>query len=47
MRTALLIVVLLGLLFAAGGVLFLGAFPPQPHTHAVQEILPNDRFKTP
>ena len=34
---ALIAIVLLALLA-------LGAFPPQPHTQAVQHALPNDRF---
>ena len=28
-----------------GGVVMLGAFPPQPHTEQVQRVLPNDRFQ--
>lgn len=45
MRTTLLVVVLLGLIAAALGVLVLGAFPPHPHPLAVEKLLPNDRFK--
>ncbi|APH56421.1 Hypothetical protein GbCGDNIH6_5026 [Granulibacter bethesdensis] len=44
MRTALLIVVALGLVAAGGIFVGLGMFPPQPHVAAVQKTLPNDRF---
>ncbi len=32
------------LLLAAGGMLFLGAFPPHPRVEQVERVLPNDRF---
>ncbi|MBV9735815.1 MAG: hypothetical protein JO209_07875 [Acidisphaera sp.] len=44
MRNSLLIVVLAGLVAAVIGLLALGAFPPQPHPHQVNKVLPNDRF---
>lgn len=40
-----LFVVLLGLLALGAGVLYLGAFPPDPQTRQVQKLLPNDRFQ--
>jgi hypothetical protein len=45
MRKVLLFVLLLGLIGAAAGLLALGAFPPQPTPHAVQKVLPNDKFQ--
>ena len=42
-RIVLAVFVLL-LLIVAGGMLFLGAFPPQPRTEQVERILPNNRF---
>ena len=44
MRPTFLIVLLLGLICLAGGVLALGAFPPEPRTQQIQHILPNDHF---
>lgn len=41
----ILIVVALGLLVAGGGLLYLGAFPPEPATQTVEKTLPNDRFQ--
>ena len=32
------------LLLVAGGMLYLGAFPPSPRTEQVERVLPNDRF---
>ena len=43
-RVALIIVAVV-LLLVVGGVLMLGAFPPQPRTEQVQHVLPNDRFQ--
>lgn len=40
-----LFVLLLGLLILGAGVLYLGAFPPQPQTRQVQKVLPNDHFQ--
>ncbi|HET6182324.1 MAG TPA: hypothetical protein VFA03_01865 [Acetobacteraceae bacterium] len=34
-----------GLLVLAGGVVYLGAFPPTPASHQVQKVIPNDLFK--
>lgn len=31
-------------LLGVGGMLMLGAFPPQPRTEQVQRVLPNDKF---
>ena len=45
MTRIILIVVALGLLLAGGGFLLLGAFPPEPKTHPVERVLPNDQFK--
>ncbi|MBV9784131.1 MAG: hypothetical protein JO264_09960 [Acidisphaera sp.] len=46
MRRTLLIVLVVGLVIAAIGLLALGAFPPQPHPQPVSKVLPNDRFQT-
>ena len=50
MHRMFLIVVLLGLVavgvvLLAGGVVYLGLFPPNPAPHAVEKTLPNDRFQ--
>ena len=45
MRLLLAVVALL-LLIVIGGMLVLGAFPPNPRTEQIQRVLPNDRFKT-
>ena len=37
---ALVVVVVLG------GIVVLGAFPPQPRTEQIQRVLPNDKFQT-
>jgi hypothetical protein len=34
----------LGLLLVAGGVLYLGAFPPTPLMHHVEHTVPNTQF---
>jgi hypothetical protein len=39
-----LFVVLAGVVAVVGGVLVLGAFPPSPHPHAIEKVVPNDRF---
>jgi hypothetical protein len=44
MRKVFLLVVLVGGLLLAVGVLALGAFPPTAHTVTIQKVLPNDRF---
>jgi hypothetical protein len=46
MRSSLLIVLFLGLLFLVVGMVVLGEFPPQPHPKQVEKVLPNDRFQT-
>ena len=40
-----LIVIAAVLLLVVGGVVMLGAFPPQPRTEQVKHVLPNDRFQ--
>ena len=45
MRRLFLLVVLVGLVVAAIGLVMLGAFPPQPHPQQIQKVLPNDRFQ--
>jgi len=34
-----------GVVLAAGGALYLGAFPPTPVSHHVERTMPNDQFK--
>lgn len=41
-----LIVVALGAVLLAGGVVYLGMFPPNPPVHAVDKTLSNDKFAT-
>lgn len=45
MTRIVLIVLALGLLAAGGGLLYLGAFPPDPKTQTIEKTLPNDRFQ--
>ena len=45
MRRLFLMVVLLGLVAVAVGVVLLGAFPPEPHPQQIQKVLPNERFQ--
>ena len=45
MRGSLLFVVVVGLIAVVLGLLYLGAFPPQPHTQQVEKVLPNERFQ--
>lgn len=40
-----LLVILLGLVIGAVGLVVLGAFPPEPSIQQVQKVLPNDRFQ--
>ena len=44
MSRIVLVVFVALLLLLAGGMLFLGAFPPHPRTEQVERVLPNDRF---
>jgi hypothetical protein len=46
MTRIILIVVALGLLLAGGGLLILGAFPPDPKTQTIEKTLPNDQFRS-
>lgn len=39
-------VVLAGLVALAGGLLMLGVFPPAQQPHAVEKVVPNDKFTT-
>jgi hypothetical protein len=45
MRRFFLLVVLLGFVIVAVGVVMLGAFPPEPHPQSITKVLPNDRFQ--
>jgi hypothetical protein len=40
-----LMVVAVGLLLLALGMVLLGAFPPNPKPAAIEKVLPNDRFQ--
>jgi hypothetical protein len=44
MNRFFLIVLVAGAVVIGAGVLFLGAFPPNPNPHPVQRVLPNDKF---
>ena len=44
MARVFMIVVAGGLGLLAGGVVYLGAFPPSPAAHQVERTLPNDGF---
>ena len=44
MRRVFLVVLLIGIVVMAAGVLALGAFPPEPRQQEVKRVLPNDRF---
>jgi hypothetical protein len=46
MTRLFLIVLAVGLLLLAVGVVVLGTFPPNPATHTVEKVLPNDKFQT-
>ncbi len=39
-----LFVVVAGLVLMTIGVVMLGTFPPTPHPHAVEKVVPNDKF---
>jgi hypothetical protein len=45
MARVVLIVVFIGAVLLAAGLLVLGAFPPQPHPQQIEKVLPNDRFQ--
>jgi len=45
MRNTFVFIVLIAAVLIAAGIFVLGAFPPDPHPHAVQKVLPNDRFQ--
>jgi hypothetical protein len=40
-----LIVLALGVLLLAGGMVYVGLFPPNPPSHTVDKTLPNDKFQ--
>ena len=44
MRRLFLLVLLLGFVVIAVGMVMLGAFPPAPHVQSIEKVLPNDRF---
>lgn len=44
MSRIFLAVFVLVLLLLVGGMVVLGAFPPQPRTEQIQRVLPNDKF---
>ena len=46
LSAAWLNVVAAGLVLMAIGVVMLGTFPPTPQPHAVEKVVPNDRFST-
>jgi hypothetical protein len=39
-----LIVVAAGVILLGIGVVFLGTFPPNPNSHSVEKVLPNEKF---
>jgi hypothetical protein len=41
-----LFVVAAGLVLMTIGVVMLGTFPPTPQPHAVEKVIPNDKFST-
>lgn len=45
MTRIVLIVVGLLIVAAAGGLLYLGAFPPDPKVQTIEKTIPNDRFQ--
>ncbi len=40
-----LIVVTAGLVLIGGAMVILGTFPPNPSSHSVEKVLPNDKFQ--
>lgn len=45
-RRPLPLILIALVLLALGGLLVLGAFPPDPPTAPVERVLPNERFQT-
>lgn len=45
-RRPLLLIALALVALVLGGLLFVGAFPPDPPTAPVERVLPNERFQT-
>ena len=45
MARVFVIVVAGGLATLAAGMVYLGAFPPNPASHAVEKVLPNESFR--
>jgi len=41
-----LIVVLAGLVVLAAAMVMLGTYPPDPASHSVEKVLPNDKFQS-
>lgn len=46
MTRIFLIVVAAGLVVLAAAVVILGSYPPNPVTHPVEKVLPNDKFQS-
>ena len=46
MTRIFLIVVVIGILLLAGGLVYLGTFPPNLPQHPVEKVLPNDKFQS-
>jgi hypothetical protein len=46
MTRIFLIVVVVGLVLLGGVVVYLGAFPPNPTSHPVEKVLPNEKFQS-
>lgn len=46
MRRFLLFLILVLIVLAAAGFVFLGAFPPDPSPRSVERVLPNEQFQT-
>jgi hypothetical protein len=46
MARIFLFVVAAGLVVLAAAVVILGAYPPNPVSHPVEKVLPNDKFQS-
>ena len=46
MLRVFMVVIGIGIVLAAAGAVYVGLFPPNPSTHAVEKTLPNDRFQS-